>query len=128
MIMNKLKLFFGVLLVLWFIASVITSLLPSDSLSMDYILGYDKLLHIIKFILFSVILYSFLHHSNWDYTKKLVFTIPLQFYPIIDELIQIKAPGRDVSSKDMLANYIGLLIGILIYKLLKRFIYNKKSI
>ena len=124
--MNRLKLIFGILLILWFIASVITSLLPSESLSQDYIFGYDKILHAIKFILFTVILYNFLHLSNWNYSQKLFVYIPLQFYPIIDELIQIYAPGRDVSANDILANYIGVLIGILISIFIRRFIYKKR--
>lgn len=128
MVTTKLKLIFGILLILWFIASIITSLLPSDSLSVEYMLGYDKVLHAIKFILFSVILYNFLHCSNWSYAHKLAVYIPLQFYPIIDELIQLKAPGREVSIYDILANYIGVLIGILISIFIRRFIYNKKSI
>lgn len=126
--MNKLKLTFGILLILWFIASVITSLLPSTSFSQDYIFGHDKMLHAVKFIIFTVILYNFLHLSGWSYRQKLFVYIPLQFYPIIDELIQIKAPGRDVSSLDVLANYIGVLIGILISIFIRRFIYKKKSI
>ncbi len=125
--MNRAKLIFGILLILWFIASIVTSLLPSDSISIDYILGYDKLLHAIKFIFFSLILYNFLHYSNWSYSHKLMVYIPLQFYPIIDELIQIMAPGRSVSAYDILANYIGVLIGVILSILIRIFIHNKRD-
>ncbi|MBI9032700.1 VanZ family protein [bacterium] len=125
--MNRAKQIFGILLILWFIASIVTSLLPSDSISIDYILGYDKLLHAIKFIFFSLILYNFLHYSNWSYSHKLMVYIPLQFYPIIDELIQIMAPGRSVSAYDILANYIGVLIGVILSILIRIFIHNKRD-
>ncbi len=127
LVMNRAKQIFGILLILWFIASIVTSLLPSDSISIDYILGYDKLLHAIKFIFFSLILYNFLHYSNWSYSHKLMVYIPLQFYPIIDELIQIMAPGRSVSAYDILANYIGVLIGVILSILIRIFIHNKRD-
>ncbi len=126
--MNRYKNIFGVLLVLWFIASIITSILPSHSIPIDYIFGHDKLLHAIKFIFFSVILYNFLHYTNWSYTQKLLFYIPLQFYPIIDEAIQIKVPSRSYSAYDVLANYFGVLIGVLISVFIRIYIHKKRVI
>lgn len=126
--MNRSKHIFGTLLILWFIASIITSILPSKSIPIDYIFGHDKLLHAIKFILFSVILYNFLHYTEWTYTKKLLFYIPLQFYPIIDEAIQIKVPSRSYSAYDVLANYIGVLIGVILSVIIRVYVHRKRVI
>lgn len=126
--MNRYQITFGILLFLWFIASVITSIIPSENIPIDYIFGHDKLLHAIKFIIFSVILYNFLHYVNWSYTQKLFFYIPLQFYPFIDEALQINVKGRTYSAYDVLANYIGVLVGILIALLIRKFIHKKRVI
>ena len=124
--MNRNRCIYGVLLILWFIVSILTSAMPSDSLLIDNILGYDKLLHAIKFIIFTVILYNFLHYSDWSYTKKLLLYIPLQFYPFLDELIQINIPSRSFSAYDILANYVGVLIGIVVSLSIRVFIYKKR--
>lgn len=126
--MKTIKIFYGLMLILWFIASIITSILPSDSLPIDYIFGYDKLLHAIKFIIFSIILYNFLHYTNLKYASKLLIFIPLQFYPFVDELLQLKIPSRTFSEYDILANYIGLMLGIIISVLIRIFIHKKSAI
>lgn len=126
--MNKTKYFFGLLLVLWFIVSIIVSIMPSQSIPVDYIFGHDKLLHAIKFIFFSVILYNFLHYCNWNYAQKLMLYIPLQFYPILDEAIQLKVPSRSYSAYDILANYIGVLIGLIISIFIRIYIHKKRVI
>lgn len=126
--MKRIKLFYGILLILWFLASVITSILPSESLPIDYIFGYDKLLHAIKFLIFSVILYNFLHYTDLNYSKKLLIYIPLQFYPIVDEVLQLKIPSRSYSAYDILANYIGLMIGVILSVLIRIFIHKKSPI
>ncbi len=123
--MNKIKIFYGILLALWFVASVITSILPSESIPIDYIFGYDKLLHAIKFAIFSIILYNFLHYTKLKYANKLLIYIPLQFYPIIDELLQLHVPSRSYSAYDILANYVGLLIGLIVAIFIRLFIHGK---
>lgn len=124
--MNKFKRLFAVFLILWFIASLITTLTPSHKIPFDSIFGYDKLLHIIKFFFFSIILYNFLHYSNWSYKVKLSIFIPLQFYPLIDEALQIFVPSRSFSAYDILANYVGVLIGILVSIIIRITIHKKR--
>lgn len=126
--MDRNKNIFGVLLILWFITSTILTSLPSDSIPIDYIFGYDKIFHALKFIFFSVILYNFLHYSDWSYGKKLGLYIPLQFFPLIDEAIQIKVPSRSYSAYDVLANYVGVLIGIIISIFIRIYIHKKRVI
>ncbi len=124
--MKKYKITFGILLILWFIASIITSIMPSHSLPIDYIFGYDKLLHAIKFAIFSILLYNFLHYTELKYIKKLMIYIPLQFYPIVDELLQLHIPSRSYSAYDILANYVGLMIGLVACIIIRLFIHEKK--
>lgn len=126
--MTKNRIIFGILLLLWFLASIITSILPSDTIPIDYIFGHDKILHALKFIIFTVVLYNFLHYSRWSYAQKLMVYIPLQFYPLIDEALQIYVPSRSFSSYDVLANYIGVLIGVVISILIRIFIHKKRVI
>ena len=126
--MRKYNIIFGTLLILWFLASIITSILPSESIPIDYIFGYDKFLHVIKFIFFSIILYNFLHYTRFNYKTKLAIYIPLQFYPILDELIQLNIPSRSYSAYDILANYFGVLIGVIISILIRVAIHKKRVI
>ncbi len=123
---NK-KVFYTVLLVCWFIADIIATTIPNSSIPMEYILGYDKLLHIIKFVAFMIILYRFLHYSDIKYTYKLTIYIVLLLFPFVDEGIQRFIPSRSYSVWDLLADYIGIFIGLLLNVGI-RIYYDKKSV
>lgn len=124
--MNKFRIIFITLLILWFIASLITTLMPSHKIELPPILGCDKLLHAIKFFFFSIILYNFLHYSNWSYRAKLSLFIPMQIYPLIDEALQLFVPSRTFSGYDILANYVGLLIGLIVSVIIRITIHKKR--
>lgn len=124
--MSKFRKIFVILLILWFIASLITTLMPSHKIYLPSILGYDKLLHAIKFFFFSIILYNFLHYSNWSYRAKLSLFIPMQIYPLIDEALQLLVPSRTFSGYDILANYVGLLIGLIVSVIIRITIHKKR--
>lgn len=124
--MNKFRIIFITLLILWFIVSLITTLMPSNKIELPPILGYDKLLHAIKFFFFSIILYNFLHYSNWSYRAKLSLFIPMQIYPLIDEALQLFVPSRTFSGYDILANYVGLLIGLIVSVIIRITIHKKR--
>ena len=79
--------------------------------------SYDKLAH---FLLFAFVSINVVFYFSKN-TKKLgrVFGL-VSMLPILTEVIQIYIPGRNYDVYDILADYIGLVMGIFIFVILKK--------
>ncbi len=112
---NKKYLVYTPLVVYWIILFISTSLplesVPSVGLS-------DKFMHTVAYSGLGVLLYLTLSFQR-KYQK--LYEYPIRFtliigtsYAIVDELHQLLVPGRKCDIVDMVADGIGLLIGLLL--------------
>jgi len=80
--------------------------------------GFDKIQHVIEYsILGFFVLGSFANRNN---VKIILLVIIIcSIYGIVDEIHQFFVPGRYFSVLDMVANSVGVVIGILILRYYK---------
>jgi len=79
------------------------------------ILNLDKLLHLVAYFFYSLLLMLFFI-SNFNFNKRKVLLITFVFatlYAISDEFHQSFVPGRDASVYDLLANILGISLSLL---------------
>jgi VanZ family protein len=96
-----------------------------SNLWFDFPIPLDKLAH---FIMYSVLVFLMLHASkevknNIDLSNKTLLFIVLGvlLYGFLLEVLQsTKLIGRNASFTDMLANIIGIFVGILLYFVLTK--------
>ena len=86
---------------------LIGSSIEGTSIPKSYIFTLDKLIHIIEYFIFGVLLYF----STVGITKhSIILSLILgTFYSFIDELYQSTVYGRDSSGFDVIADIIGLI-------------------
>lgn len=83
----------------------------------DYGPSKDKIAHI---ILFAAISINAVFYFSKD-TKQLTRTLILvSILPFATEYIQKFIPGRNYSNLDILADYVGLILGIILFIILKK--------
>ena len=78
--------------------------------------SYDKLAHVILFTFVSI--NTIFYFSKNTKQLLLIFGI-IGLLPILTELIQTLIPGRAYDTYDIFADYIGLVLGVIIFILLK---------
>lgn len=79
------------------------------------IFNLDKLLHLVAYFFYSLLLMLFFI-SNFNFNKRKVLLITFVFatlYAISDEFHQSFVPGRDASVYDLLANILGISLSLL---------------
>ena len=103
---------------------IIGSSFEGNSIPKSYIFTLDKLLHIIEYFIFGILLFFvFLLISNKPDVISFILGI---FYSLIDELYQSTVIGRDSSALDVIADIIGLILSILFIKLfLNSFVHDR---
>ena len=103
---------------------IIASSLEGNSIPKSYIFTLDKILHIIEYFIFGILLFFvFLSSSKTPDVISLILGI---FYGLIDELYQSTVIGRDASALDVLADIIGLILSILFIKLfMNSFVHDR---
>ena len=94
---------------------LIGSSLKGTNISKSYIFSLDKLIHIVEYFIFGVLLY-FSIMSITKYSTILSLTLGT-FYSFIDELYQSTVYARDSSSFDVIADIIGLILSAFFVKL-----------
>ena len=104
---------------------IIGSSLKGTSIPKSYIFTLDKLIHIIEYFIFGVLLYF----SIVDITKhSIILSLTLgMFYSFIDELYQSTVYSRDASGFDVIADIIGLILSAFFVKLYFNSIENDKE-
>jgi VanZ family protein len=123
---NKIYLIYLPLGLYWialFIAtSIPTEYIPAVGVS-------DKLNHFFAYLVLSVLLYlTFIFQEKAPLLREYPATFTLligSVYGIIDELHQLLIPGRHAEVLDWIADFLGVIAGILIVKLLFLRINNK---
>ena len=104
---------------------LIGSSIKGTSIPKSYIFTLDKLIHIVEYFIFGVLLYF----SIIDITKySIILSLILgTFYSFIDELYQSTVYSRDASGFDVIADIIGLILSTFFVKLLLNSIGNDKK-
>ncbi|WP_420385603.1 VanZ family protein [Roseivirga sp.] len=112
--------------IIWAIILAVLMLLPQDAFPESKLLSYDKLAHISVFAIFSVLVlagYTIGSKDKDNKTKhrKQALTICL-VYGLLLEVLQQFVPGRMSDIYDLVANFIGALLGVIVFTF---FIKNK---
>lgn len=112
---------------LYMVVIFIGSAIPGDHLGDSKLFEMDKLLHAIEYMILSLLLcwifFRNPHELDW-YAIRLVVTIG-GLYAITDEVHQLFVPKRTFSLMDLLADFLGLAAGILIFHLYMTKIHPK---
>lgn len=108
---------------LWTIALFTGTSLPGSSITLPDFQFSDKFAHFFAYAGVGFLLRRLIPHLRAEFWKKSYTNISITigvFMGIIDELHQIFIPGRDASLGDLLADIIGVVLGIFIYYLAKK--------
>lgn len=95
-------------LLIWAVSSI-----PSQDLPVIKIFGYDKLAHLGIYAILGILVNNCIGKETPRVTILLVYAL-LLLNASLDELHQTFIPGRSVSIWDLLANYSGLGLGLLL--------------
>ena len=103
---------------------IIGSSLKGTSIPKSYIFTLDKLIHIVEYFIFGVLLYfSIVGITKYSIILSLILGI---FYSFIDEFYQSTVYARDASGFDIIADIIGLILSSFFVKLYFNSIGNDK--
>lgn len=81
----------------------------------------QNLLHIPMFAVLSILLLQVLSGYDMSPARRTAILLGVAVsFGIINEMVQIFIPGRYAGVPDMVLNLIGIFIGILLYKVLRR--------
>ena len=75
--------------------------------------GFDKVLHFFGFFILTILLLLTFKHYGLNNKYVSVFLIALGI-GILIEAIQLGIPGRDFSLLDILADFLGIIIGLVL--------------
>ena len=104
---------------------LIGSSLNGTSIPKSYIFTLDKLIHIVEYFIFGVLLYfSIVGITKYSIILSLTLGI---FYSFIDELYQSTVFARDASGFDVIADIIGLILSAFFVRLYFNSIGNDKE-
>ncbi len=109
------------LAIYWTLLFILTTV-PSKSLPV--IATSDKVKHFAAYLILTILLHLAIHfrmvlRKRWKYGLPVVIIIVV-LYGLADEVHQYFIPGRYCELLDLVANYIGLLVGITISSYLIR--------
>ena len=95
------------------------SLLPMQDLPrVPMFRGFDKLVHLIMYTIFSL-LFCWAIKSEHNYRRMILIFVSTVSWGVFMELLQLEMHfGRSFSFYDILANFLGVTSGIIIYLLL----------
>lgn len=103
---------------------LIGSSLKGTSIPKSYIFTLDKLIHIVEYFIFGVLLYfSIVGIAKYSIILSLILGT---FYSFIDELYQSTVYARDASGFDIIADIIGLILSAFFVRLYFNSIGNDK--
>ena len=114
---------------IWAIILGILMLLPQNAFPNSKLFSYDKLAHLGVFLIFSILvlagyqLKGKLDDGNTKYRNR-ALTISI-VYGIVLEFLQQFVPGRMSDIYDLIANFTGALLGVIVFMI---FIKNKLAI
>ena len=104
---------------------IIGSSLKGTSIPKSYIFSLDKLIHIVEYFIFGLLLYfSIVGIVKYSIILSLILGT---FYSFMDELYQSTVYGRNASGFDVIADIIGLILSVFFVKLYFNSIGNDKK-
>ena len=104
---------------------LIGSSLKGTSIPKSYIFTLDKLIHIVEYFIFGVLLYfSIVGIAKYPIILSLILGT---FYSFMDELYQSTVYARDASGFDVIADIIGLILSAFFVKLYFNSIGNDRE-
>ena len=105
---------------------LIGSSLKGTSIPKSYIFTLDKLIHIVEYFIFGVLIYfSIIGITKYSIILSLMLGA---LYSFIDELYQSTVYARNSSGFDVIADIIGLILSAFFVKLYFNSIGNDKEI
>ena len=104
---------------------IIGSSLKGTSIPKSYIFSLDKLIHIVEYFIFGLLLYfSIVGIVKYSIILSLILGT---FYSFMDELYQSTVYARNASGFDVIADIIGLALSAFFVKLYFNSIENDKK-
>ena len=103
------------LFVIWSLVILTLTSIPKLNIPTENIVSLDKLAHFGVYLLFAWLFIRMHQPENLEATLKKLILLALTV-PLFDELHQIPIPGRMFSVWDVIADFIGFLTIILIFK------------
>lgn len=114
---------------IWGVILAVLMLLPQDAFPDSKLFSYDKLAHISVFAIFSLLVligFQLKSKNKEDITKHRGRSLTICLvYGLILEILQRFVPGRMSDIYDLLANFTGALLGVIVFNI---FIKNKLAI
>lgn len=113
------KLFFKYHLppIIWGLIIFLFSSIPSDKIPTLQIWGFDKIVHLIIFFVFGLLIYRSLYFSKskvYSFRKIALISISIVFlFGVFDELYQSLIPGRTTDVFDLIADVTGGILSII---------------
>lgn len=92
--------------------------LPGDSLHLPNIVNIDKALHCLAYATLGLAyIIAFAAHWRRSHPRLFVASVPLfcLLYGVSDEFHQSFIPGRSVSGADLMADFVGGLLAVLVF-------------
>ena len=103
------------LFVIWSLVILTLTSIPKLNIPTEHIVSLDKVAHFGVYLLFAWFFIRMHQPENLGATLKKLILLSLAV-PLFDELHQIPIPGRMFSVWDVIADFIGFLVIIIIYK------------
>ena len=104
---------------------LIGSSLKGTSIPKSYIFTFDKLIHIVEYFIFGLLLhFSIVGSAKYSIILSLILGT---FYSFMDELYQSTVYARNASGFDVIADLIGLILSAFFVKLYFNSVENDKK-
>ncbi len=107
-----------VLSVIWTIISLFAFLAPRGTVDVDrafFIPGMDKIAHFIIFAIWIFLVAMAIRKRKKSMDTRMLFLF-FTGLALLTEILQIFIDGRSFDLRDLLANFLGLVAGLLIYR------------
>lgn len=108
--MNRKVIYFLLLLSYLAVIFYLSSLPPKVKVG-----SFDFPIHVLEFLPLGVL--SFLFFKEMGFKRPFLFSFIFSFlYAISDEIHQMFVPGRNASLKDVLADWVGIILGLYVFR------------
>lgn len=97
---------------------LIGSSIPSKSVPTFFAFTWDKLLHVIEYFFLGVLGYR-AYENKYKYITIMISMFGIIF-GCIDEIFQSFIPGRNPSYYDVIADSIGVILGVITIRMIKK--------
>ena len=117
------KIKFRILFIVWIVIILTVSSIPDLRIIPQWHLTWkDKISHFVEYAIFALLFLLMLKQENRiTNSKKAFFTVSFfgLLLAIIDELHQLFIPGRSTDFLDIVADFLGIVIMIIVFNLIQ---------